>query len=70
MVLHVASKRKHGDRCGRHKLRRYSTSDLSLFSPFPNTESIYKNRILPPFQYQGGKSRLLKTTFTLFQTFF
>ena len=61
-------KAKHGDRCGHHKLRGYSTG-VSLFSPFPNTESIYKNRILPPFQYQGGKSRLLKQLLPLFPTF-
>ena len=43
---------------------------LSLIPSCPSTETSYKNRILPPFQYQGGKSRLLKQLLPLLPTSF
>lgn len=57
-------RKKFGDFCGHHapKLPRSSTA-----APTTKTiNQIYKDRILPLFTYQGGKTRLLKQILPLF----
>ena len=67
-------KAKYGLYCGHHKQTTASPQGRSLASVIaqqqpnngPNNEGVFRDRIKPPFPYQGSKTRLLKQILPMF----